>query len=282
MREHSPLGAAYRFLKDEVLFGTLLYRYGVERHRELQQQATRSQRHTYTCFYRSPGQLEALVGPVLAWLAPTQLNIHVFASSTGAEPYTIASVLARHAPALDFHITASDLHEEMVDLARTAIYPVRDVLRRAPPATFLADTFERYGDSYRVRSELRTRVRIQRADLLDPAVADQVDPADIVFAQNVFCHLSPAQTRLAFRHVTRCLRPRAALFIDGMDLDLREELTSARGLIPLDFKIREIHGEARGHIGDRWWNYYYGLEPYLRWHPNSARRYGTIFLTSAG
>jgi chemotaxis methyl-accepting protein methylase len=278
MFERSPLGAAYHFLKDEVLYGTLLYRYGVERHRMLQQHATRCTHHTYTCFRRSPGQLEALVGPVLKWLAPTKLNILVFASSTGAEPYTIASVLARHAPTLDFHITASDLHAEMVDVANTAVYSARDVLRRAPPARFIADTFDRHGDGYRVRSEIRSRVTVKRADLLDPHVVEQFEPADIVFAQNVFCHLTPGHTRIAFHHVMRLACPRAVLFIDGMNLDLREELTAQRGLVPLDFKVREIHAAARGHIGDRWWNYYYGLEPYARWHPSSARRYSTIFL----
>lgn len=285
MFERSPLGAAYHFLKDEVLYGTLLYRYGVERHRAVQQRATRSQHHTYTCFRRSPGQLEALVGPVLSWVRSgresEKLNILVFASSTGAEPYTIASVLARHAPKLDFHITASDLHAEMVDVATHAVYSERDVHRRAPPAAFIADTFERLDDGYRVRPEIRRRVTVQRADLLQPNVVELFEPADIVFAQNVFCHLTPEQTRVAFHHVSRLLRPRAALFIDGMNLDLREELTTQRGLVPLDFKVREIHATAREHISDRWWNYYYGLEPYVRWHPSSTRRYSTIFFTSA-
>lgn len=277
----AALKSSYRFLKDDVLYGTLLYRYGVSRHRALQAKATRSQRHTYTCFYRSPGQLDALTGQVMPRLladrTPGPFRINVFASSTGAEPYTLASVLVHAFPGLELQITASDLHQEMVDQATTAIYSAEDVRRRAPPGQFIADTFEKVGEDFRVRPQLRSRVRVTQANLLDPALADQFDPADIVFAQNVFCHLEPEQTRIAFNHICQVLKPRSALFIDGMNLDLREELTARLGLQPLDFKVRQIHDDARTHIGDRWWNYYYGMEPYARWHPSCARRFSTIF-----
>jgi chemotaxis protein methyltransferase CheR len=281
----AALKTTYRFLKDDVLYGTLLYRYGIHRHRAVQASASRSQHHTYTCFYRSPGQLEALAGPVMARLlsgrAPARFQINVFASSTGAEPYTLASVLARAFPDLDFQITASDLHQEMVDRAAEAIYSAEDVHRRAPPAQFIADTFERVGARYRVRPELRRRVSVRQANLLDPELAGQFAPADIVFAQNVFCHLDPDQTRSAFHNISGCLKPRSALFIDGMNLDLREELTAGLRLSPLEFNTREIHDFARKHVGDRWWNYYYGLEPYARWRPNRARRFSTIFFQRA-
>jgi chemotaxis methyl-accepting protein methylase len=214
---------------------------------------------------------------LLADRAPGRFHIHVFASSTGAEPYTVASVLLRTHPGLDFQITASDLHAEMVDHATSALYAARDVRRRSPPEQFIADTFERVGDSYRVRDEIRRRVRFTPANLLDPALAAQLEPADIVFAQNVFCHLDADQTRIGFATVCQLLKRRAALFADGMNLDLREELTAEHGLRPLAFKAREIHDGARTHIGVRWWNYYYGMEPYAGWHPNAARRFSTIF-----
>jgi len=277
----TTLKATYRFLKDDVLFGTLLYRYGISRHRALQANATRSQHHTYTCFHRSPGQLEALTGPVMQRLltdrAPGPFQINVFASSTGAEPYTLASVLVRSFPSLAFRITASDLHPAMVDHATRAIYSAADLRRRPPPAQFVADTFEQVGEHYRVRSALRSRVRVKQADLLDPRLGDQFEPADLVFAQNVFCHLDPVQTRTAFLNISQFLKPSSALFIDGMNLDLREQLTAELALSPLDFKTRQIHDYARKHVGDRWWNYYYGMEPYARWRPNGTRRFSTIF-----
>jgi len=272
----------YRFLKDDVLYGALLYRYGVARHRALQGKAVRSQSHSYTCFYRSPAQLDALVGPVMTWLLARRpqgrLQIHVLACSTGAEPYTVASVITRAYPGLDVRISASDHHAEQVERTIAAMYSASDVLRRPPPREFIADTFERLGVWYRVRAALRDRVDPVQASLLDPGLAERLGPADVVFAQNVFCHLDPADVRAGFANVLRLLKPRAALFVDGMNLDLRTELTARAGLSPLDFKIREIHEYARSHVGDRWWNYYYGIEPYARWHPDRARRFATIFL----
>ena len=120
------------FLKVEILYNIILYPYGQWRHRALLRQANRSQTHTYTCFYRSPLQLEALAGPVIQYLTaeskPAKLRILVFACSNGAEAYTLAAVLMKAYPRLDFQIEASDLHEEMVNQARAGIYLREEVV----------------------------------------------------------------------------------------------------------------------------------------------------------
>lgn len=276
------LKSAYRFLKFEILYGTLLYRYGVARHQELLRKSTRSQSHTYTRFYRSPGQLEALRGPVMEHLLtgrrPGPFQIQVFASSNGAEAYTLASVLLRHFPWLDFQVSASDLHQEMVDHARKAVYSPEEAQYWATPDEFVAQTFDKVGGAYVVKPEIRARVGFRRADLLDPDIGSQLEQADLVFMQNVLCHLDPEPAAQAFQGVLPLLKRRSALFIDGMNLDLRETLTREAGLAPLNFKLREIHEFARSHVGERWWNYYYGIEPYATWHRDRVRRFSTIFL----
>ena len=93
--------------------------------------------------------------------------------------------------------------------------------------------------------------------------------------------MEPAPASQAFRNGVRLLKPKSALFIDGMSLDLREKLTSEEGLVPLDYACREIHEFARTHVGERWWNYYYGMEPYASWHRDRLRRFSTIFLKEA-
>lgn len=275
--------AGYNFLKYRLVYGGLLYRYGMARHRRLLKSADRSQSHTYTCFYRSPGQLEALVGPVMDFLKdrehPNQpLRINVFAGSTGAETYTIASVLMSHCPQLDFQIFASDLHQEMVDRASHARYSESEVRQGLVSENFIQSTFDREeGGFLRIKSAIRDRVHFQRADLLDPLLDQRLEPADIVFAQNVFFHLDQPLAREAFARVAHFLKPRSVFFIDGMELDMKVELTKKMGLIPLDYKCREIHEMARRHIGDRWWNYYYGMEPYQGRLADRTRRFSTIF-----
>lgn len=275
------LKPSYHFIKNQVVYGTMLYHYGVARQRLLLKKINRSQCHTYTCFYRSPGQLSALTGPVMDYLLagrmPGKFQINLFAASKGAEPYTIASMLIKNFPNLDFHISASDLHQEMIDRAREAVYTANEVLNEFVTDQFIADTFVKTGDRYQVRPEIRARVSFQQANLLDPKLSEKLEPADLIFAQNVFFHLDQPMAREAFRKVLMLLKPKSALFIDGMELDMREELTTEAGLLPLDFMTQEIHEAARKHVGDHWWNYYYGMEPYVGWRPNHLRRFSTVF-----
>lgn len=277
------LRGAYRLIKFELLYGTLLYRYGVARHEALQKRAAKSQSHTYTRFCRSPGQLDALTGPVMATLLATpaseKFQIHVFASSNGSESYTLASVLRTRFPELDFEIAASDLHLDMIERAESASYTSEEVHYWGTSKNFVEQTFHEVDGTYIVKPEIRERVTFRRADILDANLGSQFERADLVFMQNVLCHLDPEPATQAFQNVVQLLKPKSALFLDGMNLDLRELLTKEAGLVPLDFKVREIHEFARTHIGQRWWNYYYGFEPYATWHRNRARRFSTIFFS---
>ena len=75
--------------------------------------------------------------------------------------------------------------------------------------------------------------------------------------------MSPQQRhfRRAFTHLWALLKPRAALFVVGMDIDLRQVLSKKAGLRPLGCLISEIHDDAMTLRGAPWpWNYW-GLEP---------------------
>ena len=163
----SLVGNAYWFLKSKVLYGPVTYPYGVLKHERLLATCDRTQSHTYTCFVRTPSQLEALAGPVLDFLGAKSLSaeslgrpleILVLACSNGAEAYTLASFLTKRLPDLDFHITAADLHQEMVDSARAGSYSEDEALQSqyVRPA-FVMHTFDKVGDRYVVKPELKAR-----------------------------------------------------------------------------------------------------------------------------
>jgi chemotaxis methyl-accepting protein methylase len=279
----SLLGNAFWFLKSKVLYGPVTYPYGVLKHAWLLATCDRTQSHTYTCFYRTPSQLEALAGPVLEALGGPALGrpleIVVLACSNGAEAYTIASFLSRRLPGLDFKITAADLHQEMVEYGRAASYSEQEALQSEfIDAEFVSSTFDKVGDRYVVKPEIRARVSFTQANLLDEGLAKQFAPADVVTAQNVLFHLRPNDARKAFRNLVKLLKPRSALLIDGMDQPLRIELTREQGLEPVRHKARAIYRESRVHTPIDWWHYYWGSEPYSPLRRDRARRYGTIFL----
>jgi chemotaxis methyl-accepting protein methylase len=255
------------------------------RHQACIERAERSDSHTYTSFYRSPPQLAALTGPVIDHVTAsgaTEVSILVLAGSNGAEAYTIASELMARRPDLAFSIVASDLHDEMVAKAASATYTLEEITQdQDVPADFIQRTFDRVGDRYTVKEAIRSHVRFAPADLLDPALHERFEPADIVVAQNVLFHLPPELARRAFHNIAGFLKPDGVLLLEGMELDMRVELTRAAGLRPLPFRVKEIYEYSRRHIAANWWDYYYGNEPYFALARDRSRRYGTIFLQDA-
>ena len=270
------------FIRSRIYYGFVLLPYLRAKHRELLRNVERSNSHTYTCFHRSPWQLAALTGPALDYLRASEdrkLTITVFAGSNGAEAYTIASELLARRPDVEFSITASDLHQEMVDNAVAAVYSLQEISQGLHvPSEFIARTFDKVGDDYVVKPSIRSKVTFVQADLLDPKLQQHFPPADIVIAQNVLFHMPPDLARRAFESIVRFLKCRSVLFLDGMELDMRVELTKQARLKPLDFKIREIYEYSRRHIPENWWDIYYGNEPYFPLSRDKRRRYGTIFL----
>jgi chemotaxis methyl-accepting protein methylase len=265
-----------------LLWGVLLRPRAKARHRACVADAEHSDSHTYTSFYRSPPQLAALTGPVVDHVTASgddEISILVLAGSNGAEAYTIASELIARRPDLSFSITASDLHEETVAKAVAATYTLEEITQdQDVPAEFIERTFDRVGDAYTVKEHIRSHVTFTQADLLDPSLPDQFDPADIVVAQNVLFHMPHDLARRAFESIIGFLKPGAVLLIEGMDLDMRVELTRAADLEPLRCRTKEIYGYSRRHIAANWWDYYYGSEPYFALARDRSRRYGTIFV----
>jgi chemotaxis methyl-accepting protein methylase len=201
----------------------------------------------------------------------------VLGCSNGAEAYSIASVLSRRFPDMPFAIAAYDLKNDLVEQGRTARYSESEVIGSMAPAGFVEETFVRCADGFIVRPQIAHRVQFDTADVLDERLRERVGAADIVFAQNLMINFQRDAARKAFHNVCDVLDSRAALFVDGMDVDLRARLTRDRGLVPLDFMIREIHEDARKIRGSAWPWIYWGLEPFMD-RPDAKRRYATVFL----
>jgi chemotaxis methyl-accepting protein methylase len=281
---------------DSAWVGALSHTLGPWLHRRLLHQARRSDHHTYTCFYRSPMQLAALTGPVLAHLGMDRsvpahrrehharpLRVLLYACSNGAEAYTLSAWLAQERPDLDVVIEASDLHPEVVEHARRGRYTWDEVSQHHPvPDRFVSQVFDRDGDRFVVNSRTRSRVRFSCADIISDDLRGRFGEAEVVLAQNVLFHLPPAQARRAFGNIAATVAPGGALFVEGMDQDLRIALTLAHGLTPLEWRIRDIYEESRRHIPARWWQFYYGAEPWGAWRGEPQRRYGSIFLKEPG
>jgi chemotaxis methyl-accepting protein methylase len=244
------------------------------------------QSFTYTQFFRLPTQYAALTGPVLDFVGGPQrrepLRIVVVACSMGAEAYSIASLLMMTHPQLDFTIDAFDIDAGVIALAKQAVYEPDWVLRKGHVTPdLIAATFDEANGKYVVKPAVARRVRFQVGDILDADAVRRVAPADVVYAQNMLCNMRRPIARRAFANLGPLLGPRSALFVDGMDLDIRSRLTRALGLEPLDYRIQSIHDEARQVRGPRYPWFATGLEPFEVRRKDRARRYATVFLRGA-
>jgi chemotaxis methyl-accepting protein methylase len=238
--------------------------------------------YTFTQFERLPTQLEALTGPVMDHVlrhVEGPVRIVVAACSNGAEAVTISSRLLESHPSLDVEIDAFDIDEEMIRIARKGRYETAAV--RSNPLVrdeFIERTFERDGEMLVVRHEVAKRVRWHTLDASDPSLRERIAPADIVFVQNVMCNLRRPLSRRIFDNVVQLMKPHSVLFVDGIDVDMRENRTRRSRLDPLDYKIERIHDEAWIVRGDRYPWQGAGLEPLSKYHTDWKRRYATIFI----
>jgi hypothetical protein len=67
-----------------------------------------------------------------------------------------------------------------------------------------------------------------------------------------------------------------------MDIGLRQKWARIRQLVPLDYRIEEIHNEARRARAPGWPYHYWGLEPFMTFANDWQHRYATIYLKDEG
>ncbi|WP_160326965.1 CheR family methyltransferase, partial [Thiomicrospira sp. XS5] len=87
------------------------------------------------------------------------LQILVFGCCSGAEPISLASVLKKQFPDLDFHIRAYDIVPEVIERAQSPLYSEEEVFQ-GPFVTdeVVAQTFETTEEGYRVRPDLMSHI----------------------------------------------------------------------------------------------------------------------------
>jgi chemotaxis protein methyltransferase CheR len=188
-----------------------------------------------TDFFREPKHFEFLERSALPDLVAhgyNRLRAWSSACSTGAEPYTLAMVLAEFAErssGVDYSILATDLSTDVLQTARLGIYadslvePVPAGLRRK----YVMTPAKPGRREVRIVPKLRSRIGFGRMNLMDTAYGVG-DPMHIVFCRNVLIYFDkPTQAKVLSR-LCECLVPGGYLFIGhsesiaGIDLPVRQ------------------------------------------------------------
>jgi chemotaxis protein methyltransferase CheR len=191
-----------------------------------------------TDFFREPDHFRILVQQVLPTLLTDRhagdqalLKLWSAACSTGAEPYTLAMVLADwrgQRNGLRISILGTDLSTDVLTVAQRAIYP-EAMVAAVPPEfrqRYLLRSRDRARRLVRIAPELRAWVKLGRLNLMDEEYAVDHD-IDVIFCRNVLIYFDKPTQQQVLRRLCQHLRPGGYLFLGhseslaGLELPLR-------------------------------------------------------------
>ncbi len=141
-----------------------------------------------------------------------RLRIWSAACSTGQEPYSIAMAIldSKLFSDWDVSILASDMNEEVLDVARAGIYRQLDV-NRGLPARNLVKHFARSGTEWKVRSEVSRLCEFRQINLVRQWPA--LGAFDVIFLRNVLIYFDRDSKEAVLDKVATKMRAGGHLFL---------------------------------------------------------------------
>jgi len=169
-----------------------------------------------TAFFREPHHFFVLAQHLRRASASAMQTIWSCASSSGEEPYSIAmtavETFGTYEPPV--RILASDVDSEVLERARSGIYPRERVAQLEPERLrrfFLRGSGANAGQ-VRVRPELRALVVFRRLNLLDRDWPLR-GPLDAIFCRNVMIYFDKPTQLAILERFAPLLRPDGLLFM---------------------------------------------------------------------
>ena len=164
--------------------------------------------------------LKDLILPELAKKSPNQLKIWSAASSSGQEPYSISMILQEYLKSRpgsltnNFQVVGTDISPTMLEMCRSGVYDALALSRGLSPER-KQRFFQQDGDLWRVKDEIRNRVRFAELNLMNSYVS--LGKFDIVFCRNVLIYFSSELKRDILRRIAQTLAPGGYLFLGSTE-----------------------------------------------------------------
>ena len=210
----------------ETRLSALAESLGCKNYLELQQQASRDASKKIerqiidaistneTLFFRDKGPFELLQYKLLPEMIDArsngslkpQLRIWSAASSTGQELYSVAIViremLQRDLGKYNLHLLGTDISDNAIQQASYGKYNKFEIERGLDGAT-LRKYFTIFGDSWKVRDELRAMVKFQKFNLMQPFTP--LGKFDIILCRNVAIYFTLDDRKKLFNKIADSL-----------------------------------------------------------------------------
>lgn len=167
-----------------------------------------------TEFFRNAekfGELKTAIMPLLLQQRH-ELRIWSAGCSTGAEPYSVAMLLAELG-VRRYDLIATDLDEGALAVAQVGEYSARE-LEGVDPLRLQRFFTTKAGDRFQVRPELQAQITFRRHNLLaDPFPGD----LDLILCRNVVIYFTDEVKDGLYRRFYESLRPGGVLFVGGTE-----------------------------------------------------------------
>ncbi len=164
--------------------------------------------------WRNPEQWDRLGATILPELGRAgTIRAWSAGSSYGAEAYTLAAICRRVAPGCKVEIRGTDIDARMVARAREGRFSADDA--RTAPRAELERAFDRDGDGWRAKPELRMMVKFSTGDLL----RDPVTPAayDLILCRNVVIYFTEPVRDALHKRLATALRTGGYLMVGSSE-----------------------------------------------------------------
>ena len=167
-----------------------------------------------TEFFRNPEIFALLEQEILPELlaACSKLRIWSAACANGSEPFSVAIILAEIAPAVRYHLEATDIDEKILEQARQGGY-LPQVLKNVSSVR-LARYFILQEGLYLLKAQIKNKVIFKQHNLLTEPFSVGYD---LIICRNVAIYFTRETQIELYRRFCKALRPGGVLFIGATE-----------------------------------------------------------------
>ncbi|WP_432409528.1 CheR family methyltransferase [Wukongibacter sp. M2B1] len=167
-------------------------------------------------FFRNPAQWEVLKEEIFPYLmnnnGKRKLKVWSAACSTGEEPYSLVMALSDFFDLRNIEIIATDIDNEVLNKASIGIYSAKSI--ENTPQRFKSNYFEKTGNSYRVKDEVKKCVKFKKHDLLKDAYPNN---CDLIICRNVLIYFTEEAKEIIYQRFNSSLKDDAVLFVGSTE-----------------------------------------------------------------
>jgi len=146
-----------------------------------------------------------------------RIRVWCAAAATGQEPYSLAMELAEADSKLlgwRVEIVATDFVEDALKKARKGLYSQFEV-QRGLPVSLLVKYFNKVGNAWEIKPDIRSRVEFRAHNLLDGC--QDLGIFDVIFCRNVLIYFDDATKRTILARLASRLAPDGYLVLGAAE-----------------------------------------------------------------